>query len=300
MFFVIARAVPRRDRAPSSRCAAPPCCALRRPPAMDLGIAGRRALVCAASKGLGRGCAEALAREGVDVTICARTRGGRRARRAQRSATRAGRPVAWRRLRHHHAGGPRRGAGRVPAARHPRQQRRRPAAGRLPRLGSRRRGSRARRQHADADRADQGDRRRHDRAPLRPHRQHHVERGEGADRHPRPVQRRALGPDRLRRRPRAQGRARTTSRSTTCCPARSTPTGCAATLRGARAKARGKSLDEVRDARVAAIPRGASATPREFGAVCAFLCSAQAGYIVGPEHAARRRRLSRNVLTTIS
>ena len=40
---------------------------------MDLGIAGRRALVCAASKGLGRGCAEALAREGVEVTILART-----------------------------------------------------------------------------------------------------------------------------------------------------------------------------------------------------------------------------------
>jgi len=39
---------------------------------MDLGIAGRRALVCAASKGLGRGCAEALAREGVEVTIVAR------------------------------------------------------------------------------------------------------------------------------------------------------------------------------------------------------------------------------------
>ena len=40
---------------------------------MDLGIAGRRALVCGASKGLGRGCAEALAREGVAVTIVART-----------------------------------------------------------------------------------------------------------------------------------------------------------------------------------------------------------------------------------
>jgi 3-oxoacyl-[acyl-carrier protein] reductase len=40
---------------------------------MDLGIAGRKALVCAASRGLGRGCAEALAREGADVTICART-----------------------------------------------------------------------------------------------------------------------------------------------------------------------------------------------------------------------------------
>jgi 3-oxoacyl-[acyl-carrier protein] reductase len=39
---------------------------------MDLGIAGRWALVCAASKGLGRGCAEALVREGVNVTITAR------------------------------------------------------------------------------------------------------------------------------------------------------------------------------------------------------------------------------------
>ena len=39
---------------------------------MDLGIKGRKAIVCAASKGLGRGCAQALAREGVDVTICAR------------------------------------------------------------------------------------------------------------------------------------------------------------------------------------------------------------------------------------
>ena len=40
---------------------------------MDLGIAGRRAIVCAASKGLGRGCAEALAADGVDVWITART-----------------------------------------------------------------------------------------------------------------------------------------------------------------------------------------------------------------------------------
>ena len=39
---------------------------------MDLGLAGKRALVCAASRGLGRGCAEALAREGAAVTICAR------------------------------------------------------------------------------------------------------------------------------------------------------------------------------------------------------------------------------------
>ncbi|HWD22831.1 MAG TPA: SDR family oxidoreductase [Burkholderiales bacterium] len=39
---------------------------------MDLGIRGRTALVCAASKGLGKGCATALAREGVDVVITAR------------------------------------------------------------------------------------------------------------------------------------------------------------------------------------------------------------------------------------
>ncbi len=41
---------------------------------MDLGIAGRRALVCAASRGLGRACAFALAREGVSVTLVARGR----------------------------------------------------------------------------------------------------------------------------------------------------------------------------------------------------------------------------------
>jgi 3-oxoacyl-[acyl-carrier protein] reductase len=41
---------------------------------MDLGIVGRKALVCAASKGLGRGCALALANNGVEVTITARTR----------------------------------------------------------------------------------------------------------------------------------------------------------------------------------------------------------------------------------
>jgi 3-oxoacyl-[acyl-carrier protein] reductase len=36
---------------------------------MDLGIAGRRAIVCGSSRGLGRACAESLAREGVDVVI---------------------------------------------------------------------------------------------------------------------------------------------------------------------------------------------------------------------------------------
>lgn len=41
---------------------------------MDLGIAGRTAIVCAASKGLGKACAMQLAREGVNVVISARTK----------------------------------------------------------------------------------------------------------------------------------------------------------------------------------------------------------------------------------
>ena len=61
---------------------------------MDLGINGRRALVCAASRGLGRGCAEALAREGVEVTILARTAADIE-QAAKDIGALAGRPVAW-------------------------------------------------------------------------------------------------------------------------------------------------------------------------------------------------------------
>ncbi|MCB1396743.1 MAG: SDR family NAD(P)-dependent oxidoreductase, partial [Rhodobacteraceae bacterium] len=39
---------------------------------MDLGLKGKRALVCASSKGLGRGCAEALAEAGVELVMNAR------------------------------------------------------------------------------------------------------------------------------------------------------------------------------------------------------------------------------------
>ena len=36
---------------------------------MDLGIRGKKAIVCASSKGLGRGCAMALAEAGCDVVV---------------------------------------------------------------------------------------------------------------------------------------------------------------------------------------------------------------------------------------
>src|SRR5438034_9603172 len=80
--------------APSSMCAGPSACARLEETSMDLGIAGRKALVCAASKGLGRGCAEALADAGCDVTILARTEETVR-RTAEAIGARVGRPVRW-------------------------------------------------------------------------------------------------------------------------------------------------------------------------------------------------------------
>ena len=43
---------------------------------MDLGLQGKKAIVSAASKGLGKACAVALAREGVELVITARTASG--------------------------------------------------------------------------------------------------------------------------------------------------------------------------------------------------------------------------------
>ncbi len=56
---------------------------------MDMGIKGKWALVCAASKGLGKGCAEALAAEGVNLVITAR---GSEALEATAAALRAAAP----------------------------------------------------------------------------------------------------------------------------------------------------------------------------------------------------------------
>ncbi len=54
-----------------------------------------------------------------------------------------------------------------------------------------------------------------------------------------------------------------------------------ATTLGATATKTGKSLDDIRRARQAQIPAGRFGTPEEFGAICAFLCSVHAGYITG-------------------
>ena len=41
------------------------------------------------------------------------------------------------------------------------------------------------------------------------------------------------------------------------------------------------SQDDIRAAQQAQIPAGRFGTPDEFGAICAFLCSQQAGYLTG-------------------
>lgn len=54
----------------------------------------------------------------------------------------------------------------------------------------------------------------------------------------------------------------------------------AATFAGAAARS-GKTLQDVRDAQRASIPAGRFGEASEFGAICAFLCSVHAGYITG-------------------
>jgi 3-oxoacyl-[acyl-carrier protein] reductase len=61
---------------------------------MDLGIAGRTAIVCGGSAGLGRGVAEALAADGVDVLIAARSEGRLRAAAEDIAAQSSGR-ITW-------------------------------------------------------------------------------------------------------------------------------------------------------------------------------------------------------------
>jgi len=48
-----------------------------------------------------------------------------------------------------------------------------------------------------------------------------------------------------------------------------------------RAADGGLSLDRAREERIAKVPAGRLGKPEEFGAACAFLCSAQAGFITG-------------------
>ena len=68
------------------------------------------------------------------------------------------------------------------------------------------------------------------------------------------------------------------------------------TMQAAATKS-GQSVEAMIDKRRVAIPAQRMGTADEFGAFCAFLCSASGELPDRPEHPARRRRLPRHVLT---
>ena len=78
----------------------------------------------------------------------------------------------------------------------------------------------------------------------------------------------------------ARSVAHRTSPSISCCPEPSRPT-VFARLFESMAKKKGISADAALAERVATVPARRLGDPAEFGAACAFLCSAQAGYITG-------------------
>ena len=116
---------------------------------------------------------------------------------------------------------------------------------------------------------------------VRPHRQHHVGLGEDAAGRARPVVRRARGADRVPRRRRALGRASTTSPSTSCCPGPFDTDRLRSNMRDHRQEAGHHRRAGARPTRIATVPAKRFGEPDEFGAACAFLCSAHAGFITG-------------------
>ena len=108
---------------------------------MDAGIKGRKAIVCAASQGLGKGCAIALA-QGGRQSGDQRPHASPSLRRPRRRSAEDRRGGHGRRGRRDDRGGAQGGARRLPGTRHPDQQCGRPADRRLPRLGHAMPGSR--------------------------------------------------------------------------------------------------------------------------------------------------------------
>ncbi len=245
---------------------------------MDLGIAGRKAIVCASSRGLGMGCARALAEAGCEVVI-----NGRDEKKLAETAAELGKT----------------GAKIIPVVADvgtPEGQKKLFAACPEPDILVNNNGGPplkdfreltrqqmidgVDRQHDRRDRAHSEDHRRHGRAQIRPHRQHHLVLGEGAAARPRSLIRRARRPDRVPRgrRPHRRGQERHHQHP----PARAVRHRSAALRhRERRARNRTSPFEQARAARMQTMPAKRFGTPEEFGAACAFLCSTQAGFITG-------------------
>ena len=101
-----------------------------------------------------------------------------------------------------------------------------------------------------------------------------------ADRGPRSVVGRARRTDRVPGRGGTHASPARMSPSISCCPAYSRPIASGPMSRSTMQKKK-ISYDVALAERVAAVPARRIGQPDEFGAMCAFLCSAQAGYITG-------------------
>ena len=230
---------------------------------MDLGLRGRTAIVCGASSGMGLAIAEALAAEGANVAMFARRRDllEREADRIGALAVRGDLtvPMDLARLVEqtvgafggidilvNNGGGPPPGPGRGPRRRRRRDRGRAaaplgdPADEPLPALPR-------------AERA-------------RPHRQHRVELGPGADRQPRALERGPPGRGRVDEDARARGRAEGDHRQHD---------------RAGPDRHRAAPLCSASTRDVSQIPLGRLGEPAEIAAVACFLASDRARYVTG-------------------
>ena len=105
---------------------------------MDLGLTGRKAIVCASSRGLGKACARALAEAGCEVVINGRDANTLKATAAELAQVTGAKVIAVA-ADVATAGRTKGAARRLPAARHPGQQQCRPAVARFPRAHAGRR-----------------------------------------------------------------------------------------------------------------------------------------------------------------
>ena len=196
---------------------------------MDLGIAGRKAIVCASSRGLGAPAPRRWPRPAARWSSTAATRHSSPTAAADAQEDRRQGDPGCRRRRL--ARRPEGAVRRLSRAGHPGQQQCRAAVSRFPRTRPAENDRRRHRQYDRGHGADSEGDRPDGRQEIRPHRQHHLRLGQNADRRPRSVVRRARRPHRLPRRRGADASPRPTSPSISCCPAFSTPIASAPTWR---------------------------------------------------------------------
>ena len=245
---------------------------------MDLGIAGRKAIVCASSRGLGKACARALAEAGCEVVINGRDAKTLDATAAELAKATGAKIIAV-----------------VADVATPEGQKALLAACPQPDILINNNAGPPLRDFRELTRQQMIDgvianmivaieliQKVIDpmsAAQVRPHRQHHLGLGEGAARRPRSVVGRARRADRVPRRRGAHGgRQERHHQQPAAGRLRHRPPARHAQQGG---RAEGHERRGSRRARIATIPAKRFGDPAEFGAACAFLCSAQAGYITG-------------------